>query len=418
MTVTTVYANSVEGYVVSSAHSTWAAARDSSTGTSVFDANNYVLSGARFTTNYDIYQGMSKYDVSAITGTVSSTVWNTYTNFINGTDTYGIKAVNFDWGAAVDTSDINSRSELLALTLLASTPFPSTLNSWVQWTSESGMNSYIQNATTAYFLTCSDRQYSNVTPVGDVYAAYASNRTTFDSYLTVTWAPPEVTGTAAASLGALTATASGTVTHPGTATASFGVTAAASGAVAHVGAATLAGELTASATGVVTRFGTAEATASLTAGATGICETFGTSSFTSSISAEGVGTREVSGTSSFSAELISTANGTRTVVGNTSFVSTESMSANGTVEHVGTASLAGSLQASAVGLRTVNGSASFAVSLTATARSVPTLYVFTYTASVAVGGTTHTTTIGDTTQGAAMGDNTDSAASLMIREAS
>lgn len=320
MTVTTVYPDSTEGYIVTTTDAAWATVRDATTGNSVFN-NNYVLNSARYSSSlYSVYQGMSKYSVSSITGVVSSVVWNTYVNFVNGTDTYGSKAVAIDWGTTLEVADIVSRSELTSATLLASTSFPSANNTWKQWTSESGMNSYIQNATTAYFLTCSDRQYSNVAPVGDVYWAYASNRTTEDSYLTVTWAPPEVTGTAVGNLGAVTGTAVGQSFTPGVGTGTLGAitgTALGESITLGTGSSTL-GSITGTATGALTRFGTvATELGVITGTATGTVTAYGVgTSSLGGLDGSALGTVTIAGTGQGTlGELTATGTGTVTVFG-------------------------------------------------------------------------------------------------------
>lgn len=321
MTVTTVYPDSTEGYIVTTAEAAWATVRDATTGNSVFNSNNYVLNSARYSSSlYSVYQGMSKYSVSSITGVVSSVVWNTYVNFVNGTDTYGSKAVAIDWGTTLEVADLVSRSELTSATLLASTSFPSANNTWKQWTSESGMNSYIQNATTAYFLTCSDRQYSNVAPVGDVYWAYASNRTTEDSYLTVTWAPPEVTGTAVGNLGAVTGTAVGQSFTPGVGTGTLGAiigTALGESITLGTGSSTI-GAITGTATGAITRFGTVSTElGALTGTVTGTVTAYGVgTSSLGGLDGTALGTVTVAGTGQGTlGELTATGTGTVTVSG-------------------------------------------------------------------------------------------------------
>ena len=113
-----LYSNNDDGYVQGSTVSTWAGARDDTTGaaaiTSPTSSANFVLvnknSGRRGGTTYAINRSFMYFDTSGITGTVSAAAIKVYGYSANDGSVIAVKSTAFggDGGTALATADLDA----------------------------------------------------------------------------------------------------------------------------------------------------------------------------------------------------------------------------------------------------------------------------------------------------------------------
>ncbi len=195
-TVTTVFADTSDGYITS-AGATYTIRRDG-TGTLTADtasATNYTGQDAS-----GVYQFFCKFDTSAIPDgdTVSAVVFSLYTNGDGTVQDYIAEARAYDYGAAVTSADWTPGASLDSLTLMAT--FDTTGISVVAYndfTSEAGFPAYVSKTGFTPLMVSSSRQRLNQANVGNEYwGLYTANMsgTTNDPKLVVTHAVAAASG--------------------------------------------------------------------------------------------------------------------------------------------------------------------------------------------------------------------------------
>jgi hypothetical protein len=205
MATLTVYADTSDGYIQSSAFNNYAGAAAGSS-LSAQAAGN-LLVGQTTPVNFIVYQSFVSFDTS---GLDDDAVINSVELALDGltdnsTTDFVAEARTYDWSTSLDTGDWRTPAQLSGLTRLAtwnSSGYSSGYNAFT----EDGTNfrSAINKTGATRLLICSAENVSQSEPTADEYVTFDSANTggtTSDPKLTIDWSEPApvtvTTGTAA-----------------------------------------------------------------------------------------------------------------------------------------------------------------------------------------------------------------------------
>lgn len=191
-TVTTVYASTADGHVISSSSSYSTARSGGSLGVNTYGTGAVRVGQATDFIVYECYESFLSFDTSSIPDddVISSVVLslNGQTDLSSSAD-FTVNARVKNWGSSVDTGDWVAGDSLSGLTLLATWSTTSFSSGYNDFSSQSGFASSINKSGTTYIILSSSRHEGGSTPSGAELVDFDSadtSGTSSDPKLTIT----------------------------------------------------------------------------------------------------------------------------------------------------------------------------------------------------------------------------------------
>jgi hypothetical protein len=174
MTTTTIFGDTTDGRVQSTATTVYADARSGASGLSANAGEGFANLGQRLlTADYFCYEHFHAFDTSSIPDTdVITAVEFSLWSIANPTTNFVVEARLFDWGATLTTADWIAGASLSAQTLLASadtSTLPTADTAYWTLTSEAAFPPAINKTGFTRFMLCSANQTNNVAPTGNEF---------------------------------------------------------------------------------------------------------------------------------------------------------------------------------------------------------------------------------------------------------
>lgn len=377
-TVTTVFAETTDGYV-SSTDNTYSNARNDTGNSKTANTTADLRIGQSRPKNYLCEQGFLEFDTSAIDDgdTVSAIELALWLTTDSSTTDFVTEARERDWGGSVTTADFVAGTSLAGLTLLASIDSNGigSAGAYKAFTSEAAFLTATNLKTgMVRMLLASSRQRGGNTPTGNEFCIWESANTTGtsnDPKLTITHASSaeeysddaavsaeaeaEASGAAArAGSGAVeaeaTAAGSGTSERAGAGAGEAEASVSVTGAAAREGSGAVEAEAAAEASGTAARAGAGDAEAIATPAASGIGAHTGAGDAEASGTPAGQGSSARAGSGAVEGIGTAAASGVAAREGTGGMGATAAPSASGAGEHTGTGSAAAEASVAVTGL--------------------------------------------------------------------